>query len=166
MPPPGARSCPRSSIARTRASNNRAENSHLPLRRREQAMQGFRSPAGLQRFITVSQSIRDKLRRALTRMSGKSGVHLGLSFPEDFDVCRKSLTINDEDTARYPAVGAMTNTNSKRLTFQRIPHRPTSVLATANCWHVRSLQGRIRPAIIDGLRAMKARNLHTQPHSL
>src|ERR1700722_10914142 len=69
-------------------------------------------------------------------MSGKSGVHLGLSFPEDFDVCRKSLTINDEDTARYPAVGAMTNTNSKRLTFQRIPHRPTSVLATANCWHV------------------------------
>jgi putative transposase len=35
--------------------NNRAENSHLPLRRRERAMQGFRSPAGLQRFITVSQ---------------------------------------------------------------------------------------------------------------
>jgi putative transposase len=30
--------------------NNRAENSHLPLRRRERAMQGFRSPGGLQRF--------------------------------------------------------------------------------------------------------------------
>jgi putative transposase len=38
-----------------KASNNRAENSHLPLRRREQAMQGFRSLAGLQRYITVSQ---------------------------------------------------------------------------------------------------------------
>ena len=33
--------------------NNRAENSHLPLRRRERAMQGFRSPGGLQRFVTV-----------------------------------------------------------------------------------------------------------------
>ena len=29
---------------------NRAENSHLPLRRRERAMQGLRSPGGLQRF--------------------------------------------------------------------------------------------------------------------
>ena len=28
--------------------NNRAENSHLPLRKRERAMQGFRSPGGLQ----------------------------------------------------------------------------------------------------------------------
>ncbi len=33
--------------------NNRAENSHLPLRKRERVMQGFRSDAGLQRFISV-----------------------------------------------------------------------------------------------------------------
>jgi putative transposase len=33
--------------------NNRAENSHLPLRQRERAMQGFRSPGGLQRFVNV-----------------------------------------------------------------------------------------------------------------
>jgi len=33
--------------------NNRAENSHLPLRRPEQAMQGFRSQRGLQRFTSV-----------------------------------------------------------------------------------------------------------------
>jgi putative transposase len=39
--------------------NNRAENSHLPLRRRERAMQGFRSPGGLQRFISVYSAIRN-----------------------------------------------------------------------------------------------------------
>lgn len=33
--------------------NNRAENSHLSLRRRERVMQGFRSPGGLQRFATI-----------------------------------------------------------------------------------------------------------------
>src|SRR3712207_6504333 len=38
--------------------NNRAENSHLPLRRREQALQGFRSPGGLQRFTSVFSTFR------------------------------------------------------------------------------------------------------------
>jgi putative transposase len=39
--------------------NNRAENSHLPLRKRERAMQGFRSPGGLQRFTSVFSAIRN-----------------------------------------------------------------------------------------------------------
>jgi putative transposase len=39
--------------------NNRAENSHLPLRRRERAMQGFRSPGGLQRFASVFSAVRN-----------------------------------------------------------------------------------------------------------
>lgn len=39
--------------------NNRAENSHLPLRQRERAMQGFRSPRGLQRFVSVFSAIRN-----------------------------------------------------------------------------------------------------------
>src|ERR687894_743335 len=39
--------------------NNRAENSHLPLRRRERAMQGFRSPGGLQRFVSVFSAVRN-----------------------------------------------------------------------------------------------------------
>ena len=34
--------------------NNRAENSHLPLRRRERAMQGFRSPGSLQRRCHIN----------------------------------------------------------------------------------------------------------------
>ena len=33
--------------------NNRAENSHVPLRKRERMMQGFRSPGGLQYFVFV-----------------------------------------------------------------------------------------------------------------
>jgi putative transposase len=39
--------------------NNRAENSHLPLRRREHAMQGFRSPGGQQRFVGVFSAVRN-----------------------------------------------------------------------------------------------------------
>lgn len=39
--------------------NNRAENSHLPLRKREQTMQGFRSAGGLQRFISIFSALRN-----------------------------------------------------------------------------------------------------------
>jgi putative transposase len=39
--------------------NNRAENSHLPLRKRERMMQGFRSPGGLQRFISIFSALRN-----------------------------------------------------------------------------------------------------------
>jgi putative transposase len=38
--------------------NKRAENSHLPFRRRERARQGFRSPGGLQRFVAVFSAVR------------------------------------------------------------------------------------------------------------
>jgi len=39
--------------------NNRAENSHVPLRKRERMMQGFRNVGGLQRFISVFSAIRN-----------------------------------------------------------------------------------------------------------
>jgi putative transposase len=39
--------------------NNRAENSHLPLRKRERIMQGFRSPGGLQRFVSIFSAVRN-----------------------------------------------------------------------------------------------------------
>jgi putative transposase len=39
--------------------NNRAENSHLPLRKRERMMQGFRSAGGLQRFTSVFSVVRN-----------------------------------------------------------------------------------------------------------
>ncbi|MGA9254359.1 MAG: DDE-type integrase/transposase/recombinase, partial [Roseobacter sp.] len=37
--------------------NNRAENSHLPFRRRERAMQRFRSTRSLQKFAAVHSSV-------------------------------------------------------------------------------------------------------------
>nr|WP_294915786.1 IS6 family transposase [uncultured Neokomagataea sp.] len=39
--------------------NNRAENRHLPLRKRERTMQIFRSPGGCQRFLTVFSAVRN-----------------------------------------------------------------------------------------------------------
>jgi putative transposase len=39
--------------------NNRAEYSHLLLRRRERVMQGFRSPGDLQRFVSVFSAVRN-----------------------------------------------------------------------------------------------------------
>ena len=39
--------------------NNRAENSHVPIRNRERAMQGFRSWQGLQRFVSTFSAVRN-----------------------------------------------------------------------------------------------------------
>jgi putative transposase len=39
--------------------SNRAGNSHLPLRRRERAIQGFRSRGGLQRFVSIFSAVRN-----------------------------------------------------------------------------------------------------------
>ena len=37
--------------------NNRAENSHLPVRRRERKMQRFKSPGSAQRFLSVQAAV-------------------------------------------------------------------------------------------------------------
>src|ERR1700674_6079713 len=39
--------------------NNRAENSHVPVRKRERMMQGFRSWSGLQRFVSTFSAVRN-----------------------------------------------------------------------------------------------------------
>ena len=51
--------------------NNRAENSHLPFRRRERAMQRFRRMRSLQMFVSVHASVTNhfKLERSLTSRS-------------------------------------------------------------------------------------------------
>ncbi|MFI0848346.1 IS6 family transposase [Mesorhizobium sp. IMUNJ 23232] len=41
--------------------NNRAENSHVPLRKRERVMQDFRSPGRLQRFVSIFSAPRNLL---------------------------------------------------------------------------------------------------------
>jgi len=52
--------------------NNRAENSHVPLRRRERTMQGFRSPGGLQRFVAVFSAVRNLFVPPRSRRSAPS----------------------------------------------------------------------------------------------
>lgn len=42
-----------------RGLSNRAENSHVPLRKRERTMQGFRSPGSLQRFVSIFSAVRN-----------------------------------------------------------------------------------------------------------
>jgi putative transposase len=39
--------------------NNRAENSHVPLRKRERVMQSFRSPGSLQLFVSIFSALRN-----------------------------------------------------------------------------------------------------------
>lgn len=55
--------------------NNRAENSHLPFRRRERSLQGFRSPGGLQRFVDVFSAVRNHFVSPRSRRSALS-IHL------------------------------------------------------------------------------------------
>jgi putative transposase len=42
---------------RTKTKNNRAESSHVPIRRREWKMQGFRSPGSAQRFLAIHAAV-------------------------------------------------------------------------------------------------------------
>ena len=44
---------------RHKGLNNRAENSHVPIRKRERTMQGFRSWPGLQRFVSTFSALRN-----------------------------------------------------------------------------------------------------------
>jgi len=46
--------------------NNRAENSHVPIRKREQMMQGFRSWPALQRFVSTFSAVRNRFVRPVS----------------------------------------------------------------------------------------------------
>jgi putative transposase len=52
--------------------NNRAENSHVPFRRRERVMQGFRSPRSLQRFVSVFSAVRNLFVPSRSRRSARA----------------------------------------------------------------------------------------------
>ena len=48
------------------------ENSHLPFRRRERVMQGFRSPRYLQRFVSVFSAVRNLFVPPRSRRSARA----------------------------------------------------------------------------------------------
>jgi putative transposase len=60
---------------RHKGLNNRAENSHVPVRRRERAMQGFRSWPGLQRFVSTFSALRNHFVPSRRRRSALA-IHL------------------------------------------------------------------------------------------
>jgi putative transposase len=66
---------PRTEHRSHKGLNNRAENSHLPLRRRERLMQGLRSPGGLQRFTSIFHAVRNVFVPPRSRRSALS-IHL------------------------------------------------------------------------------------------
>ncbi len=49
--------------------NNRAGNSHLPFRKRQKAMQGYRAPGGLQRFASIHSAVRNCFSVPIRRVS-------------------------------------------------------------------------------------------------
>jgi putative transposase len=62
--------------------NNRAENSHQPFRRRERAMQGFRSMKTLQKFSSVHAQVQNHFnheRHLITRQVYKQGRSIALA---------------------------------------------------------------------------------------
>lgn len=70
--------------------NNRAENSHLPFRKRERTMQGFRSPGGLQRFVSVHSAIRNCFSVPSRRRSALTILYHRL---EDFDAWSTAVKV-------------------------------------------------------------------------
>ncbi|WP_210164844.1 IS6 family transposase, partial [Rhizobium leguminosarum] len=52
--------------------NNRAENSHLPFRKRERTMQGHRSPGTLQRFVSMHSATRNCFSVPSRRRAGQT----------------------------------------------------------------------------------------------
>lgn len=70
--------------------NNRAENSHLPFRKRERAMQGYRSPGGLQRFVSIHSATRNRFFAPSRR---RSAITIRYHRMEAFDAWKTAANI-------------------------------------------------------------------------
>jgi putative transposase len=62
--------------------NNRAENSHVPLQKRERMMQGIRSVGGLQQHFSVFSTVRNLLLHDLRHEAVSRFFEYGLTVPE------------------------------------------------------------------------------------
>ena len=70
--------------------NNRAENSHLSFRKRERTMQGFRSPGGLQRFVSIHSATRN---RSAVRFRRRAALTILCHRMEAFDAWKAAASI-------------------------------------------------------------------------
>ncbi len=81
-------------------ANNRAENSHQPMRRRERKQQRFKLPGSAQRFLSIHAAVNNALfypdalsRRFETRRS-LSGIKIGLPRDADHDQILATAPVN------------------------------------------------------------------------
>ena len=65
------RALPNAEHRRHKRLNNRAENSHRPVRKRERAMQRFKSPEHAQRFLETFSAVCNHLRPRRHRFSAE-----------------------------------------------------------------------------------------------
>jgi putative transposase len=70
-PPALRRALPNSEHRRHKRLNNRAENSHRPVRKRERAMQRFTSPEQAQRFLETFSAVCNHFRPRGHRLSAE-----------------------------------------------------------------------------------------------
>uniref|UniRef100_UPI003568DA42 hypothetical protein n=1 Tax=Paracoccus seriniphilus TaxID=184748 RepID=UPI003568DA42 len=70
--------------------SKRDENSHLPFRKRARCMQGFRSPGGLQRFVTCQSAARNRFLMPARRRSANATRDHGM---EAFDAWKEAANI-------------------------------------------------------------------------
>ena len=94
--------------------NNRAENSHLPVRRRERKMQRFKSPGSAQRFLSVHAAVHNtfNVQRHLT-----SRRTLRILRDEDVASCYRSLnpSWDFQSSHHRNQVGVTAPSRDKRL---------------------------------------------------
>jgi putative transposase len=85
-PPALRRLLPNSEHRRHKRLNNRAENSHRPVRKREKAMQRFKSPEQAQRFLETFSAVCNHFRPRRHRLSAE---HYRLTMRERFQQWRE-----------------------------------------------------------------------------
>src|SRR5260221_11200886 len=73
---------------RGKRKNNRAESSHVPIRRRERKMQGFKSAGSAQRFLSIHASVYKNFNTGRHLISATNHRQLRL---EGFDALRQAL---------------------------------------------------------------------------
>jgi hypothetical protein len=77
--------------AEKKRANNRAENSHQPIRRREQKMQGFKSTNSAQRWFLSTQRFTTRSTHPSTRNASSDARHKAGRDDENYEQCEAAV---------------------------------------------------------------------------
>ena len=87
-------------------ANNRAENSHQPVRRRERKMQGFKSAKSAQRFVSVDEAVCNTFNAAFDEPSDASTN--SNRRPSILERCDSRGSINETLAMTFLVAGSLT----------------------------------------------------------